>query len=95
MANHSLIGDKQMINISDNLQFILNNLKESSDSLQNDIDEFKDDNGEQAKLIVSVIKERKQKIDRVYTRLEYHSKEHYNLVMLTDDELDKLCEGLE
>ena len=84
-----------MINISDNLQFILNNLKESSDSLQNDIDEFKDDNGEQAKLIVSVIKERKQKIDRVYTRLEYHSKEHYNLVMLTDDELDKLCEGLE
>lgn len=83
-----------MINISDNVQFLLNNLKESSDSLQNDIDEFKDDNGEQAKLIVSIIKERKQKVDMVYNRLKENSEKHCNLVMLTDDELDKLCEDL-
>ena len=84
-----------MINISDNLQFILNNLKESSDDIQKDINELKDEKGDQAELILQILKERKQKIDAVHKRLKEHSAVHYNLVMLTDEELDKLCEKLE
>ena len=84
-----------MINISDNLQFILNNLKESSDDIKKDINELKDEKGDQAELILQILRERKQKVDMVYDRLKKHSAVHYNLVMLTNDELDTLCEQLE
>lgn len=80
-----------MINISDNFQFIINALKDNSKNLQKEVDSFKKEQGEQSEFIVQLLKENKQKTDMVADRLEKNFEGHCNLVMLTDDELDRLC----
>jgi hypothetical protein len=83
-----------MINISDNFQFIINALKDNSKNLQKEANYFINEQGEeQSKFIVQILKENKQKTDMVANRLEKNFESHCNLVMLTDDELDKLCGG--
>lgn len=82
-----------MINISDNFQFIINALKDNSKNLQKEADSFKNEQGEQSEFIVQILKENKQKTDMVADRLEKNFESHCNLVMLTDDELDRLCGG--
>lgn len=83
-----------MINISDNFQFIINALKDNSKNLQKEADSFKNGQGEQSEFIVQILKENKQKTDMVANRLEKNFESHCNLVMLTDDELDRLCGGI-
>lgn len=82
-----------MINISDNFQFIINALKDNSKNLQKEADSFKNEKGDQAELIVQILNEKKQSVDMVCNRLKENSEKHCNLVMLTDDELDRLCGG--
>lgn len=83
-----------MINISDNFQFIINALKDNSKNLQKEADSFKNEKGDQAELIIQILNEKKQKTDMVADRLEKNFENHCNLVMLTDDELDRLCGGI-
>lgn len=83
-----------MIDLSNNLQYLLNTLGDNSKNIQKEFDKIKDEKSDEIELVKTILQEEKSKCDMTFNEIKKYSEKHCNLVMLTDDELDKLCGGI-
>lgn len=83
-----------MINISDKLQYLLNILEDNSKKIQKEFDKIKNEKSDEAELVKTILQEEKSKCNMIHDEIKKYSENHCNLVMLTDNELDRLCGGI-